>query len=51
MVVALDPTPQEVQFVFMQEYCMGRSQSEATDEKRVKQYIDCMTRHAQKAFL
>ncbi len=48
---ALQPTPQETHFRVVQEFCKGQAQGTITFDKNIRHYIECMSQHAQKAFL
>ncbi len=49
---ALQPTPQETHFRVVQEFCKGQAQEVGiSDKSSVKSYIECMSQHAQKAYL
>ncbi len=47
----LQPTPQETRFRVVQEFCKSQAQGAATSDKSMRHYIECMSQHAQRAFL
>ena len=48
---ALQPTPQETHFRVVQEFCKSQAKGAATSDKSMRNYIVCMSQHAQKAYL
>ncbi len=49
---ALQPTPQETHFRVVQEICKSQAQEVGISAKSsMKSYIECMSQHAQKAYL
>ncbi len=47
----LQPTPQETHFRVVQEFCKSQAKGAANSDKSMRHYIECMSQHAQKAYL
>ncbi len=48
---ALQPTPQEIRFRVVQEFCKSQAKGAAISDKSMRHYIECMSQHAQKVYL